>query len=212
MPTEDEEPQIAKSTHLKRLQAKQDALDALNRKHEALQATVAELQAKQDSTPDYAKLEKRHTRLVQRHAELEHEHATYQANAVTERALLAVGIVDIDDQALVRWRWERIEEAKRPTLAKFLGEDGAAREDRHLRTLFESTAADQADDQADDQARELGAQNGHARRSILPPVQQGISEPSAPPKAMTREAILAMPVEERTKPEMREAIWRALQT
>lgn len=202
-----EDDTISKDTHLKRLKAKQDALDALEERygtlrteHEALKATAAE-------TPDYAKLEKRYNRLTEKHDSLTGEFATHKANATNREAMLGAGVIDEDDQALVRWAWERIPEAGRPALVDFLGESGAAREDRHLKTLFVKGEEEPA---KTDQKPAQGAQGDQRRGSRMPPTQGGTQPQGAPPKSLSREAILAMPASERVKPENREAIWNSL--
>jgi hypothetical protein len=197
----EEEETIAKSTHLRRLQAKQEALDLVNDKYGKLEKAHAELTTKQADTPDYAKLEKRYNRLMKTHEDLQVDFDGFKANATTERALLSAGLTDEEDQWLVRARWERIDEGQRPSLSDYLAEGGPAREDRHLKALFTVEPPAAKDDET----------QKRPRRSTLPSTQKNATGTAPPAKGLSREAILNMSVAERVKPENREAIRAALE-
>lgn len=215
MDDESDDKMIAHSTHVKRLKAKQDAIDRLEEQLGNVTAERDQLKSAAKDQPDYAKLERRLQRTEAERDQLREEFASFKVEASTRETLSAAGIIDPEDQALVRWRHERIDESKRPDLASYVAQDGAARGDRHLAHLFEAGAAPAASDgdpgdgltTRPDLRAAAGLNGGQrgARRSELPGTQAGV-KPSGPPKPLTFEQALRMSPAERAKPENREAV------
>ncbi len=194
---------IAKSVHLARLKSKQDALDTLGDQLAEAKAKVIELTAAAVDTPDYAKLDRRYSKLVSTHDQTVADFAAHKKTVTTERAMVAAGITDTDDQELITWRYGRLAEAGRPELAAWLSEDGDGRADRLVAALFKQPdTSQQAADQDEAPARSANP---------LPQTAGGVQSQARPPKSLTREAVMSMSSADRVKPENRAAVWEALQ-
>lgn len=134
----DAEETVPKSVMLERLERQKSAYI---KQIEELEGKAATLQQRLDEAPDATQLTRRYERLEKRYEELtasiEQERAGWtkeRSEWETTSALIAAGVVDPDDQDLVRYRWGRLAEEERPPLAEYL--TGPAKEDRILSGLF----------------------------------------------------------------------------
>lgn len=212
MAVDEDETPVPKREHLKRIASKNSRIEDLEGQLKALQAKLADV-------PDVGKLERRLARITEERDQAVQGLVEFKAQATQREALLGAGVTDPEDQELVTWRWERLPEDKRPTLAEYVA--GQAREDRHLRHLWPQEPPQEAQEAQEAQGGTQAAQGGpqgsqeayvgpRGPRASLPAVQNGVKAQAAPPKALSLEAILAMPVEERVRPENRERIAAAL--
>jgi len=200
MEEELEETPIPKSEHIKRINSKNNRIAELEEQLKAVNTRASDLE-KQVNGFEPEKFERRIGRLTEERDNAIQLLSDFRATTSTREALLTAGITDADDQDLIRWRYDRMDEKGRPELGAWLA-DGA-RADRQLQHLW--NGADTATETAP-QAAEATT----APVSALPAVNNGVRPPSQPPAAMTREAIQAMSYKDRAKPENRSRIAEAL--
>lgn len=204
MPSDDE-PMIAVSTMKKRLDAKQARIEQLEIELSTSKTKSQGLEEQIANMPNVPRLEKRLAKAEQAREELEQAFDRYRAEATSERAIMAAGVTDAEDMDLVRWRYSRLPEEGRPSLSDYL--ENQAKEDRHLASLFKAPA-----DTPDSSPEAPRLANGvRPRASLLPPVNGGTKPAAAPPKSLTREAIMSMPYAERVDPKNRDLIRAVLQ-
>jgi len=204
---------VLKTEHLRRMAAKQS-------KVESLEAELRDIREQLASVPDPGKSAKRLEKAEAERDRIRQEFDSFKSESETRSAILAAGITDPEDIALVRWRHERIPEDKRPDLSAWLGSE--AKEDRHLASLLgaspEPTAepAPEPDTSVSDTGRLTAAgaprANLPGRRpaSALPRANAGVKPSSAPPKEWSMEYVLGMSYEDRGKPENRQRVMAAL--
>lgn len=84
-------------------------------------------------------LEAKVSALEQHSASVATEFNTFRHAATESSTMMRGGVMDMEDQELVRWRYSRLPPEGRPDFAGWL--QGEARSDRHLAHLFASSAA-----------------------------------------------------------------------
>ena len=183
---EDEETQIPKNEHLKRLNAKNTKIEELQRQlAEAKKGEQEALTAAKLANPE--KFEKRISRLMQERDGAREELEAFKTKAGTERAMLTAGITDADNQEMLMWRHSRLPEADRPSLEDWLTE--GAKEDKQVGHLF--TAEE-------------------TPNPGLPNVNGKTKQSQGPPSGGSLKAVLAMSREQRASPEGRALVQAAL--
>ena len=138
-----------------------DRINTKNAKIRELEAQLAEVSEKADGLDKLAK------RAADAESALESTRAefeTFKSEASTSADLMRAGIVDADDQELVRWRYGKLEGA--PDFATWLS--SGAKEDRHVARLFDRPAPPEAVE-------------------VTPAPEQGVA--AAPPPAAPGEAL-----------------------
>ena len=111
-----------------------DRVNVKNAKIRELEAQLAEVTEKADQLDKFAK------RAAEAESALEATRAEFDAfksEAATSADLMRAGIVDADDQELVRWRYAKLGEGA-PDFATWLS--SGAKEDRHVARLFDTSA------------------------------------------------------------------------
>lgn len=111
--------------------------ERLNGKNQQIKDLEAQLQAASEAAQAAGKLEAQATELQQQLAAAQAEHQAYVLQSQTSADLMRAGVLDAEDQDLVRWRYERLGE-DRPSFADWL--QAGAREDRHLASLWSAPA------------------------------------------------------------------------
>ena len=115
---------------------KETMLSRLSSKDEQIRALKAEIAAQADKIaafPDVAKLEKTIEKLKADGEQSRQEFELYREQATTSAAMVALGITDPEDQALVRHKFTS---AESNDFGAWLEKD--AKEDRHLKAFFAS--------------------------------------------------------------------------
>lgn len=112
--------------------------ERLNGKNAQIKELQAQLEAASEAAQAASKLEAQATELQQQLAAAQAEHQAYVAQSQTSADLMRAGVLDAEDQDLVRWRYERLGD-ERPSFADWL--QAGAREDRHLASLWAAPAA-----------------------------------------------------------------------
>lgn len=199
------EPMIAQSTHRKRIDQKTAKIDQLQAKLTDTEARLTDTEARLTESPDAAKILKRLTRAEGERDKAVEDLEAHRTESASRAAMFGAGITDPEDQELVRWRWERTPEDKRGELSDYLAKD--AKEDRLLKHLFTS---DGVDSNGTDDDTAAPAMNRKPKRDPLPRTSRDVVTKDAPPRALSLEAIMAMPASERLKPENRERIAAAI--
>lgn len=197
---ETEETTVPKSEHIKRINTKNNRIAELEDQLKAVNTRASDLES-QVKAFEPEKFERRIGRLTEERDNAINSLSEFRATTSTREALLTAGITDADDQDLVRWRYDRLDEKGRPELGDWLAE--AAKADRQLKHLF--NGADTATETPPQAAEAI-----NRPASTLPNVNNGVKPSSGPPAALTREAILSMSMADRAKPENRGRIAEAL--
>ena len=115
---------------------KETMLSRLSSKDEQIRALKAEIATQADkiaALPDVAKLEKTIEKLKADGEQSRQEFEMYREQATTSSAMVAMGITDPEDQALVRHKFTASES---DDFSAWLEKD--AKEDRHLKAFFAS--------------------------------------------------------------------------
>lgn len=182
--TEPQEEMIPKSVLLKRINAKNSHIEKIEAEKAALadQLTAA---AAWESKADSAET------LREQLENLTKEYEGYKAETGVKHTLYQAGILDSEDQDLVKYRYSKLEDQNRPDLGEWL--TTGAREDRYLASLFNQP----------EQAPTAPAVN-------RPNGNNGAAQPPQAGSALTMESIQQMSAEERRKPENHKAIMKYL--
>ena len=206
MKDEPQDETIPKATHLKRLEAKNGRIAQLEEQLAASKGLAKDLEGRLADAPDVAKMERRISKLIDARDAATEALDAHRAASETREAMMAAGITDTEDMDLVRWRYDRLDADGRPALSEWLTNE--ARADRHLAGLFNGPPQETAQDAPQEAP---GQPNGNRQPRALPDAQKGVKGTgTAPPGALSREAIMAMPISERVKPENRERIMAIL--
>ena len=178
------EEMIPKSVLLKRINSKNSHIEKIEAEKSALadQLTAA---AAWESKAESAET------LREQLEKLSIEFDGYKQQTGIQHTLYQAGILDNEDQDLVKYRYSKLEEESRPALGDWL--TTGAREDRYLATLFnqpEQTTSQPA----------VNRPNGN----------NGAAQPPQAGSALSMESIQQMSAEERKKPENHKAIMKFL--
>lgn len=126
--------------HTRKMSAVHKLYDAAVRRGESiakLESDLAEATAKLSNMPDAAKAAKRLEKAELAAADWESKFTTATSEYTTEKALLTAGIVDPEDMALVRYKFEQ---SGADDFGKYL--TNGARTDKHLAALFAAPASE----------------------------------------------------------------------
>jgi hypothetical protein len=141
-----------------------------------LESDLAEASAKLSNMPDAAKAAKRLEKAELAAADWESKFATATSEYTTEKALLTAGIVDPEDMALVRYKYEQ---SGGDDFGKYLAT--GARTDKHLAALFAAPAP------------ELTPEPESAARPAPVPTNGGITPPPPPGAVRDRSWLAGQP-------------------
>ncbi len=126
--------------HTRKMTAIHKLYDAAVKRGESiakLESDLAEATAKLSNMPDAAKAAKRLEKAELAAAEWESKYTAATSEYTTEKALLTAGIVDPEDMALVRYKYEQ---SGSDDFGKYLA--NGARTDKHLAALFAAPASE----------------------------------------------------------------------
>ncbi len=151
---------VTKAVHLKRLKSKRDALDQVNQQ-------LSEALAKLANTPDASKAAKRLEKAELAATAWEDKYNTAASESSTEKALLTAGIVDPEDMALVRYKYEQ---SGGDDFGKYLA--NGARTDKHLAALFAAPASESTPEPETDPAARPAPVRTNG--GITPPPKPGV--------------------------------------
>ena len=161
-----------------------DRINTKNAKIRELEAQLAEVSEKADGLDKLAK------RAAEAESALEATRAEFDAfksEASTSADLMRAGIVDADDQELVRWRYSKLGDGA-PSFADWLST--GAKEDRHVARLFDRSAPAEAVEMTS--APEAVA----AAPPAAPPSNAGaVPSQAAPPPRYSPQDVASMPLE-----------------
>lgn len=174
--------------------------DRLNGKNQQIKELQAQLAAASEAAEAAGKLEAQAAELQQQLAAAQAEHQAYVLQSQTSADLMRAGVLDAEDQDLVRWRYERLGE-DRPSFADWL--QAGAREDRHLASLWSAPAAPaeapatQAAPAAPGQTQPPAAPAPVAALPPAPPSNAGARlQAVAPPPSYSPADVASMPLEQ----------------
>ena len=177
------EEMIPKSVLLKRINSKNSHIEKIEAEKAALadQLTAAAAWESKAESADT---------LREQFEKLTAEFDGFKQSAGIQNTLQQAGILDGEDQDLVKYRYSKLEEENRPTLVDWL--TSGAREDRYVSGMFnrEQTASQPA----------VTRPNGN----------NGAAQPPQAGSALSMESIQQMSAEERKKPENHKAIMKFL--
>jgi len=166
----------------------------LNGKNQQIKDLQAQLEAASEAAEAAGKLEAQATELQAQLAAAQAEHQAYVLQSQTSADLLRAGVLDAEDQDLVRWRYERLGE-DRPAFADWL--QAGAREDRHLASLWTAPAAPAEAPQATPAAPASPAVAPAAALPPAPPSNAGARlQAVAPPPSYSPADVATMPLEQ----------------
>lgn len=169
--------------------------ERLNGKNQQIKELQAQLEAASEAAQAAGKLEAQATELQAQLAAAQAEHQAYVAQSQTSADLMRAGVLDAEDQDLVRWRYERLGD-ERPSFADWL--QAGAREDRHLASLW-AAPADPAEAPATQAAPAAPAAPAVAPTPApaAPPSNAGARlQAVAPPPAYSPADVASMPLEQ----------------
>lgn len=159
-----------------------DRVNVKNAKIRELEAQLAEVTEKADQLDKFAK------RAAEAESALESTRAefdAFRAEASTSADLMRAGIVDADDQELVRWRYGKLGDGA-PDFATWLST--GAKEDRHVARLFDTSAPAEA--------VEVTPAPEQAAPPAAPPSNAGaVPSQAAPPARYSPQDVASMPLE-----------------
>lgn len=165
-----------------------DRINSKNAKIRELEAQLAEVTDKADGLDKLAK------RAAEAESALEATRAEFDAfksEASTSADLMRAGIVDADDQELVRWRYAKLGDGA-PDFATWLST--GAKEDRHVARLFQTPAPVEAAVEAPTPAPEQVV--AAAPPPAAPPSNAGaVPSQAAPPPRYSPQDVASMPLE-----------------
>ena len=178
------EEMIPKSVLLKRINSKNSHIEKIEAEKAALadQLTAAAAWESKAESADT---------LRDQFEKLTAEFDGFKQSAGVQNTLYQAGILDNEDQDLVKYRYSKLEEENRPTLVDWL--TSGAREDRYVSGLFGQP----------EQASQQPAVN-------RPNGNNGAAQPPQAGSALSMESIQQMSAEERKKPENHKAIMKFL--
>jgi len=181
---ESSEEMIPKSVLLKRINSKNTHIEKIEAEKAALadQLTAASAWESKAESADT---------LREQFEKLTAEFDGFKQSAGIQNTLQQAGILDGEDQDLVKYRYSKLEEENRPTLVDWL--NSGAREDRYVSGLFRQP----------EQASQQPA-------VIRPNGNNGAAQPPQAGSALSMESIQQMSAEERKKPENHKAIMKYL--
>ena len=162
-----------------------DRINTKNAKIRELEAQLAEVSEKADGLDKLAK------RAAEAESALEATRAEFEAfrsEASTSADLMRAGIVDADDQELVRWRYSKLGDGA-PDFATWLS--SGAKEDRHVARLFDTSAPAEAVE-----VTPAPEQAVAAAPPAAPPSNAGaVPSQAAPPPRYSPQDVASMPLE-----------------
>jgi len=169
--------------------------ERLNGKNQQIKELQAQLEAASEAAQAAGKLEAQATELQAQLAAAQAEHQAYVLQSETSADLMRAGVLDAEDQDLVRWRYERLGE-DRPSFADWL--QAGAREDRHLASLWAAPAAPaEAPAAPATQAAPPAAPAPVAALPPAPPSNAGARlQAVAPPPSYSPADVATMPLEQ----------------
>lgn len=169
--------------------------ERLNGKNQQIKELQAQLEAASEAAEAAGKLEAQATELQAQLAAAQAEHQAYVLQSQTSADLMRAGVLDAEDQDLVRWRYERLGE-DRPSFADWL--QAGAREDRHLASLWAAPAAPaEAPAAPATQAAPPAAPAPVAALPPAPPSNAGARlQAVAPPPSYSPADVATMPLEQ----------------
>jgi len=178
------EEMIPKSILLKRINSKNSHIEKIEAEKSALadQLTAAAAWESKAESADT---------LRDQFEKLTAEFDGFKQSAGIQNTLQQAGILDNEDQDLVKYRYSKLDEENRPTLVDWL--TAGAREDRYVSGLFvqpEQTTSQPA----------VNRPNGN----------NGAAQPPQAGSALSMESIQQMSAEDRKKPENHKAIMKFL--
>ncbi len=165
-----------------------DRINSKNAKIKELEAQLAEV-AEQAAGVD--KLAKRAADAESALEATRAEFDSYKTEASTSADLMRAGIVDTDDQELVRWRYTKLGDDA-PAFSDWLA--SGAKEDRHVARLFDAAAPVEGTAEVPTQAAEQAVDA--APPPAAPPSNAGaVPSQSAPPPRYSPQDVASMPLE-----------------
>ncbi len=163
-----------------------DRINTKNAKIRELEEQLAEVTEKADGLDKLAK------RAADAESALEATRAEFDAfksEATTSADLLRAGIVDADDQELVRWRYSKLGEGA-PSFADWLST--GAKEDRHVARLFDKSVEGTVEVPTPAPEQVVAA----APPPAAPPSNAGaVPSQAAPPPRYSPQDVASMPLE-----------------
>jgi len=163
-----------------------DRINAKNAKIRELEAQLAEVTDKADGLDKLAK------RAAEAESALEATRAEFDAfksEATTSADLMRAGIVDADDQELVRWRYGKLGDGA-PDFATWLST--GAKEDRHVARLFDKSVEGTVEVPTPAPEQAVAA----APPPAAPPSNAGaVPSQAAPPPRYSPQDVASMPLE-----------------
>ncbi len=181
---EPQEEMIPKSVLLKRINSKNSHIEKIEAEKAALADQLTAAAAWESKAGQADELREQLEKLTT-------EYDGYKAETGIKHTLYQAGILDNEDQDLVKYRYSKLGEENRPALGEWL--TTGAREDRYLASLFnqpEQTPTQPA----------VNRPNGN----------NGAAQPPQAGSGLTMESIQQMSAEERRKPENHAAIMKYL--
>jgi len=178
------EEMIPKSILLKRINSKNSHIEKIEAEKAALADQLAAAAAWESKAESADTLRDQFEKLTA-------EFDGFKQSAGIQNTLQQAGILDNEDQDLVKYRYSKLDEENRPTLVDWL--TAGAREDRYVSGLFvqpEQTTSQPA----------VNRPNGN----------NGAAQPPQAGSALSMESIQQMSAEERKKPENHKAIMKFL--
>ena len=162
-----------------------DRINTKNAKIRELEAQLAEVSEKADGLDKLAK------RAAEAESALEATRAEFEAfrsEASTSADLMRAGIVDADDQELVRWRYSKLGDGA-PDFATWLST--GAKEDRHVARLFDRSVEGTVEVPTPAPEQAVAAAPPAA-----PPSNAGaVPSQAAPPPRYSPQDVASMPLE-----------------
>ena len=182
--SETSEEMIPKSVLLKRINSKNSHIEKIEAEKAALADQLTAASAWESRAESAETLREQYEKLTS-------EFEGFKQETGIQHTLYQAGILDNEDQDLVKYRYSKLKEDNRPALGEWL--TTGAREDRYLSSLFNQP-------EQTSQQPAVNRPNGN----------NGAAQPPQAGSALSMESIQQMSAEERKKPENHKAIMKFL--